>query len=132
MTREQKISHLKALYYLANADHIYSEIEARFIIAVARHLQIDLDELEDFSEKKPEIDIPEDEFTVYLLFHRLILLIMVDDEISNSEWTACKELGLDMGLPTEAITEIMDYVSSQGTEPRIARELLDIIRKHLR
>jgi DnaJ-domain-containing protein 1 len=129
-THQQKISHLKALYHLACADNVYSRAEAIFIRNVANRLGVDEKELENFDGSEPELELPDREYKIYALFHRLAIIIMIDNEVREQEKQYCFNLGIKMGLHPNAITEVLTLVEDGdvGTAPH---EVMDIFRKYL-
>lgn len=129
-TYNQKISHLRALYHLACADNIYSNAEAIYIRTVAQRLGVPQEELEKFDGSEPELELPDREYKVYSLFHRLVIMIMVDNQVTEEEKHYCFNLGVKMGLHPNAIEEIIQLVEDGdiGAGPN---EVMDIFRKYL-
>jgi hypothetical protein len=129
-TYQQKISHLKALYHLACADNVYSRAEAIYIRSVAERLGIDQEELGKFDGTEPDLDLPDREYKVYSLFHRLVIIIMVDNEVHEKEKQYCFNLGIKMGLHPNAVGEIIALVED-GDIGAAPNEVMDIFRKYL-
>jgi hypothetical protein len=129
-THQQKISHLKALYHLACADNVFSRAEAIYIRNVAKRLGIDETELEKFDGSEPELELPDREYKVYSLFHRLVIIIMVDNEVHEDEKRYCFNLGIKMGLHPNAVGEIIASVED-GEIGAAPSEVMDIFRKYL-
>lgn len=127
---QQKISHLKALYHLACADKQLSKPEAIFIRNVAEHLGISPAELETFDGSEPKLELPDREYKLYSLFHRLAIIIMIDSNASEKEKRYCFNLGIKMGLHPNAIAEILDYIISKGVMSALPEEILNIFRKY--
>jgi len=127
---EQKISHLKALYHLACADKTFTKVEAIYIKNVAERLGIGLKELENFDKEEPELDLPDREYKLYSLFHRLALIIMVDNEAKEIEKRYCFNLGIKMGLHPNAVGEIIEYASKHGSINTTPKEVISIFRKY--
>jgi DnaJ-domain-containing protein 1 len=129
-TYEQKISHLKALYHLACADNVFSKAEAIFIRNVAERLGIDPRELETFDAREPDLDLPDTEFKTQVLFHRLAIIIMIDNEVTEREKQYCTNLGIRMGLHPNAISEIIEIISIRGTMNVMPNEIIGIFKKY--
>jgi hypothetical protein len=129
-TLSQKISHLNALYHLASADHDITEVELVYIRNVAQRLGINLSEVK-LKTAEPELDLPNREYKVYGLFHRLALLIMVDNSSTEREQRYCFNLGIRMGLHPNAIQEIIDFVTTQGALNTTPKQVMTIFRKYL-
>jgi hypothetical protein len=128
---QQKISHLKVLYHLACADEILSEVEAVFIRNVATYLGVSDDELSNFDTAEPTLELPDREYKIYALFHRLAIVVMIDNELNEKERHYCFNLGVKMGLHPNAVGEIIDYVSSKGTFDALPAEVMGIFKKYL-
>ena len=129
-TYQQKISHLKALYHLACADNVYSRAEAIFISNVAKRLGVEEEELAKFDGSEPDLELPDREYKVYSLFHRLVIIIMVDNEVHATEKHYCFNLGVKMGLHPNAVSEIIALVED-GDIGAAPNEVMDIFRKYL-
>lgn len=127
----QKLSHLRALYHLAHADNELTKVEATYIRIVAEHLGVAIHELETFDGSEPELDLPGREFKLYPLFHRLAIIIMIDNEIHKDERHYCFNLGVKMGLHPNAIGEIIDYIGKHGAMNTMPEEIMKIFKKYL-
>jgi len=131
-THQQKISHLKALYHLAAADGILSKVEGIYIKNVAERLGVSLDELLSFDPKtEPTLALPDREYKIYALFHRLAIIIMIDNSIDERERRYCFTMGIKMGLHPNAIGEIIDHVIARGSMNVTPAEVMNIFRKYL-
>lgn len=128
---QQKISHLRALYHLACADKVLTDAEAVFIKNVAEHLGIPLEELSKLDPYEPSLELPNREYKNYILFHRLALIVMIDNALSERERQYCFNLGIKMGLHPNAVGEIIDYISSTGTSDSKASEVMAIFKRYL-
>lgn len=106
---EKKLSHLNDLIRLSRIDGDESHIESSFIDTVAERLGVDTEEVRKI--KSGEIDIkfstPMRENDVIDQYHRLILLMGIDKAIYHEEVQFCFELGIKMGLNTNAIGEVL-------------------------
>lgn len=128
---EQKISHLKALYHLACADNVLTKVEAVYIKNVAERLGIQSEELLNFEQGEPKLELPDREYKIYALFHRLAIIIMIDNTMSDRERHYCFNLGIRMGLHPNAIGEIIDHIETRGSMDVMPAEIMDIFRKYL-
>ncbi|HEY5747794.1 MAG TPA: hypothetical protein VIU12_17090 [Chryseolinea sp.] len=127
---QQKISHLKALYYLAAADDVLSKVEGIYIKNVAERLGVTLEELINFDPKiEPTLELPDKEYKIYALFHRLA--IMIDNTIDEREKHYCFTMGIKMGLHPNAVGEIIDHIIAKGSMNVTPAEVMDIFRKYL-
>jgi len=130
-THKQKVSHLKALYHLACADNVLTKVEAIYIKNVAERLGVNLEELKKFDPSEPLLELPDREYKIYSLFHRLAIIIMVDNVINENEKRYCFNLGIKMGLHPNAVGEIIDHVIAHGASGALPQEIMAIFRKYL-
>lgn len=130
-THQQKISHLKALYYLACIDNELSASETVYIFKVAEHLGVSREELKDFEKNEPELELPSREYKLYSMFHRLAIILMVDGMLKEPEHQFCFALGIKMGLHPNAVQEIIDLISTKGPMNALPSEIIAIFKKYL-
>lgn len=129
---QQKISHLKALYHLAAADGVLSKVEGIYIKNVAERLGVNLEELINFDPKiEPTLELPDREYKIYALFHRLAIIIMIDNTVDERERHYCFTLGIKMGLHPNAVGEIIDHIIAKGSMNVTPAEVMNIFRKYL-
>jgi len=127
----QKISHLKALYHLACADNEITKAESIYIRIVAERLGVKQEELEKFDASEPVLELPEKQYELYGLFHRLAIIIMIDNNIDENERRYCFNLGIKMGLHPNAIDEIIDHIQRHGTMASLPKDIIAIFKKYL-
>jgi hypothetical protein len=127
---KQKISHLKALYHLACADNVLTKAETIYIKKVAEHLGVGEHELSSFTGAEPDLELPDQEYKIYALFHRLAIVVMIDNELSEVERTYCFNLGVKMGLHPNAIGEIIDLIEVKGAIGTMPGEIIAIFKKY--
>ena len=104
----EKRSMLSELIALAQADHRMDEREYAFIITVAQSFGFDqktVDELIANPEKGTPLKTEVDRIAH---FHRLLLLMNVDDETHVIEIDAIRNFGLKMGIRAEAVEQILN------------------------
>ena len=130
-TYQQKLSHLKALYHLACIDNELSQAEATYIMNVAEKLGVDPEELVDFDGSEPDLELPDKQYKLYAVFHRLVMVIMIDNIASDVERKYCFDLGIKMGLHPNAVIEVIHYVVEHGPFNAVPTEILAIFRKYL-
>jgi len=130
-SHQQKISHLRALYHLACADKVLTDVEGEYIKNVAERLGIPLEELSKLDPYEPTLELPNREYKNYILFHRLALIVMIDNVLSERERQYCFNLGIKMGLHPNAVGEIIDYIASQGTIDSKSSEVMAIFKRYL-
>lgn len=129
-THQQKINHLKMLYHAANSDGVYSKGEVIFIRRVAENLGVDIKELENLDVKDFDLELPDREYLIYSLFHRLALIVLVDNEVNESERHFCLDMGVRMGLHPQSVNEILDYIIENGAFNASPESIIAIFKKY--
>ena len=130
-TYQQKLSHLKALYHLACVDNELTKGEATYIMNVAERLGVDPEELVDCDGSEPDLHLPDKQFKLYAVFHRLVMVIMIDNVANEIEKKYCFDLGIKMGLHPNAVIEVIQYVVAEGPFSAEPTKILAIFRKYL-
>ncbi len=112
MSKEEKRSILSQLIHLAKIDEHLKQSEYNFMLAIANQIGLSKDELDElFKNPAPIINLhPESQRIVQ--FHRLILLMNVDQNISDLEIEHIHKIGLKMGLNIQAINKTLDTMHS--------------------
>ena len=107
MNNDEKRSILSQLIHLAKIDNQIKESEYNFLLGVANQIGISKEELDDlFTSPAPYKSLhPESQRIVQ--FHRLILLMNVDRNISDIELEQIHKIGLKMGLNIQAINQTL-------------------------
>jgi hypothetical protein len=113
------------------ADDVLTKVELVYIKNVAEKLGVPLKELESFTADEPELELPDKEFKIYALFHRLAIIIMIDENASEKEKTYCFNLGVKMGLHPSAIREIIDHVVARGAFAAMPKDIMAIFKKYM-
>ncbi len=105
----EKLSHLNDLIQLSKIDGKESHVESTFINSIADRLGIEREELDNIKSgvKTIKFSTPKHENDVIDQYHRLIILMGIDKMIYKEEVQFCFELGIRMGLNTNAIMEVL-------------------------
>ncbi len=110
---KEKLSLLTELIKLARIDNEVREQEYHFLLTIAKSLQVRQEDFYQLFEKYIEFTPPASEFERILQFHRLVLLMNVDQETSDVEIDYLKDIGIRTGLSPKAtnqvLTEMYDY-----------------------
>lgn len=122
-SKEEKLSLLFDLIHLVRADHAVNEKEYRFIRTVARHMQVQEQELQMlFTSKRPRFVAPKTEPERILQFQRLLLLMNIDQSRNPREEAALKNAALRMGLnpvAVEKVLTVMDDYPDRIVPPKV-------------
>ena len=106
-SKEEKLSLLSEMLSFAQVDGEIKEEEYRFIVAVAAQLNVTKQELDNLQIQKVDKKVLQPETQRILHFQRLVLLMNVDNKISQKELHTIKDFGFKMGLRPEAINTVL-------------------------
>lgn len=107
-SKEEKLSLLFEMIEFAKCKDNIKPEEFQFIVAVAVQLKVKQEEVMEFLRKKPKVKVLKSEFQRILQFHRMLLLMNIDQDYSETEIFKIKNFGLHMGLRPEAINQILN------------------------
>lgn len=128
-TKQEKLSLLSDMVELAKSDKKIKEHELNFILAVANSLEITEQEVRSLIEKPAEKVIIKPESERILQFHRLVLVMNIDQQTSIHETTAIKNFGLRMGLPAEGIDEVFERMNDYPNKVMPPKDLIAVFTK---
>jgi hypothetical protein len=104
---KEKLSLLTELIKLARCDHKLREKEYNFIRIIAERLGVSQADFDSLFNQYIEFTPPISEFERILQFHRLVLLMNIDREVSDKELQMVRELGIRMGLNPLATEKVL-------------------------
>ncbi len=128
-TKEEKLSLLSEMIAFARADKKFKDDEYNFILAVASQLNVTREEVDQLVEKGADKKQLHPESQRILQFHRLVLLMNVDQEASPQEIHEIKEMGLHMGLRPEAIDSVLEKMHQYPNKVVPPQELIAIFSR---
>jgi len=128
-SKKEKLSLLSDMIKLAKSDKILKEREFSFILAVANSLQISENEVNELVEKPAEKVIFKTESERILHFHRLVLVMNIDERTSLAEITALKNFGLHLGLPSEAVDEVFTKMDNYPNKIIPPNDFIEIFKR---
>jgi hypothetical protein len=126
----EKLSLLTELIKLAQCDHHLREQEYIFLLSIAQSLHVSKEDFDSLFENNIEFTPPESEFERILQFHRLVLLMNIDQESSDSELDFLKDIGIRLGLSslaTERVLSSMDQYPDKVIPPE---KLIEIFKAY--
>lgn len=91
----------------ARVEKAVKETEYNFLLGVAKQLQIDKVTFDSLFDKKVEKIVPKTPTERILQFHRLVLLMNVDQVQTDLEISRLHNMGLGLGLPPSAIEQVL-------------------------
>ncbi len=127
---EEKRSLISEMIAFAKADKKIKEEEYQFIRIVAEQLQLSKEDVDALFDKQVDYVPVKPESQRILQFHRLVLLMNVDQEANQQELRKIKELGLKMGLRAEAIDTVLREMFNYENKVIPPGELINIFKRH--
>ncbi|TYP70439.1 TerB family tellurite resistance protein [Aquimarina intermedia] len=127
--KEEKLSLLSEMIHFAKVDGELKPIEYDFILAVASQLGITKDEVDQVSAHKVDSKVLTPESQRILQFHRLTLLMNVDNTASEEEIYRIKQIGFKMGLRMEAMDAVLKEMHNYPNKVIPPQELMAIFTR---
>ncbi|WP_026809507.1 hypothetical protein [Arenibacter latericius] len=129
-THKEKLSLLTEMISFAKADRAIKDSEYSFLVQVANHLGVDKETFDALFHKKVEQVVPRSESGRILQFHRLVLLMNIDQEQTVSEIERLHNIGLRFGLPQTAIDQVLKVMHDYPNKVVPPHVLIDIFKAH--
>ena len=112
INRVEKLSLLSEMIAFAQTDENIRSIEYKFLLGVAKQLEISQEDF-DYLFKYPVTYVHLKTHSERIVqFHRLVLLMNIDKDISRKELVKLHNFGLRMGLSHESINKVLDLMES--------------------
>ena len=130
--REEILSLLSEMITFVKSDHQIDQKEYNFIYAIAFQLGIPQEELNSLFDEGTYIryNPPKHETDRILQFHRLILLMNVDQEQHPDEIDRLYEFGVRMGLSPFAIGRVLKIMNNYEDKIVPPKVLMDIFKTY--
>lgn len=109
-TYQDKLSVLSELIEFAIIDFRIKDSEYDFLLSVANLLEVKKSSLDNLLKKRISIKPPVTELEKVVRFHRLLLLMNVDQEQHKKEIEQLHNIGLWMGLRPSAIGQVLEVM----------------------
>lgn len=127
-SHHEKLSLMSQLVKLARADKEVKESEYQFLQSIAFQLGIHEVDFKSLFEKYIDFVPPQLEFERIVQFHRLVLLMNVDQDTNEKEILTIKNLGMRMGLHPLAIAEVLDKMHTYPNKILPPEKLISIFK----
>ena len=112
INRVEKLSLLSEMIAFAQIDANIKSIEYKFLLGVAKQLEISQEDF-DYLFKYPVTYVHLKSHSERVVqFHRLVLLMNLEKEITTKELVKLHNFGLRMGLSHESINRVLDVMES--------------------
>ncbi|APY00853.1 hypothetical protein CLV86_1628 [Lacinutrix venerupis] len=126
--RVEKLSLLSEMIAFAKSDKSLKTIEYNFLLGVAKQLEISKDDF-NYLIKHPVNRMHLKSHSERIVqFHRLVLLMHIDDERTQEEIAKLYNYGLRMGLNHECITKVLYLMEGFPDRMVPADVLIDIFK----
>lgn len=126
LEKQEKLSLLVDLMKLANADKVIREAEYQFILNVAMQLGLTPADVTSIFKDTIEYKLPEGEVQRIVQFHRLVLLMNVDEDATYSEKELIREIAKRMGLRMEAVDTVLQEMYNYPNRVVPVQRLIEI------
>jgi hypothetical protein len=127
---KEKLSLLTELIKLARCDHQVREQEYEFLMSIARSLGVSLEDFDSLFEDYIDFTPPESEFERILQFHRLVLLMNIDQETSDSELDFLRNIGIRIGLNPGATDKVIVEMNQYPNKVIPPERLIEIFKEN--
>ncbi|MCL8006407.1 TerB family tellurite resistance protein [Gelidibacter japonicus] len=112
INRVEKLSLLSEMIAFAQTDTSIKTIEYKFLLGVAKQLEISQEDLVYLFEYPVSYVHLKSHSERIVQFHRLVLLMNLGQNITNKELVKLHNFGLRMGLSHESINRVLDLMES--------------------
>jgi uncharacterized tellurite resistance protein B-like protein len=120
---------LSDMIRLAMADDKIDQAEYNFISAIAARLGVTQEEVEDLFKSPLESGVFKTELERITQFHRLVLLMNVDQETHVAEVDTLRNYGLKMGIRPEAIEQVLNEMGNYENKVIPNERLIEIFSR---
>lgn len=129
-SQEEKLSILSEMIAFARVDHSLKPSEYGFLLEVANSLGVDRLTFEGLLlERSPKVTLRSQGERI-VQFHRLLLLMNIDREQHKKELDALFTIGLRMGLPPAAMSQVVEVMNRYPDKVVPPQVLIDIFKAH--
>lgn len=127
---QEKLSILSELIAFARVDYKIKEDEYDFLLSVANLMKVKKTSLDELLKNTAEISVPKTQIDRIVQFHRLLLMMNIDNEQHKKEIEKLHNIGLWMGLPPSAISQVLEVMHQYPNKAVPPKILLNIFRAH--
>ena len=127
---QEKMGLLSQLIELAKSDHHLSDKEKDFIHTLGKRMGLLENQIIELFQNPAPYSPVENEFDRILQFHRLVLLMNVDEHVSHQEMQETRIMGMKLGLHPEAIEEVLNRMFDYENNVIPPDDLMAIFLRH--
>ncbi len=114
---------------LAKADNIMHEREYDFILVIAQRIGVSKEKVDELISNPLKSHVFSTELQRITQFHRLLLLMNVDQETHIVEVNALRNYGLKLGIRPEAIEQILNEMGDHENKMIPSGRLVEIFKR---
>lgn len=129
-TEKEKLSILSEMIAFAKVNNEIKESEYDFLFSVAQQLEVKKVTFDGLFKQEVEHIIPKSQSERIVQFHRLVLLMNVDNQQELIEIKRIHDIGLNMGLPPGAIQQVLSIMHQYPNKIVPPDVLLSIFRAY--
>lgn len=129
-TEKEKLSILSEMILFAKVDNKLKQSEYDFLFSVAKDLQVSKKVFDSLFTSNVEHVIPKSQSARIVQFHRLVLLMNVDNHQNMREIKRIYDIGLKMGLPPGAIQQVLSIMHNYPNKIVPPEILIAIFKAH--
>jgi hypothetical protein len=129
-TEKEKLSILSEMIAFARVDNTIKQSEYDFLFNVAQQLGVSKAVFNSLFKNKAEHVIPKTQAERIVQFHRLVLLMNVDNQQDLIEIKRLHDMGLSMGLPPSAIAQVLSIMHKYPNKIVPPEVLINIFKAH--
>ena len=126
--RVEKLSLLSEMIAFAKADKDLKRIEYNFLLSIAKQLDVSREDFDYLIEHPVNYVNLKSHSERIVQFHRLVLLMHIDQERTQAEIVKLYNYGLRMGLNHESITKVLYLMEGFPNMMVPAEVLIDIFK----
>lgn len=129
-SQKEKLSILSEMISFAKVDNTVKQTEYDFLFNVAKQLGIRKSVFDSLFKTEAEHVIPKTQAERIVQFHRLVLLMNVDNKQDLIEIKRLHDMGLSMGLPPSAIEQVLSIMHKYPDKIVPPEVLINIFKVH--
>ncbi len=127
---EEKLNILSEMIAFARVDQSLKESEYQFLIRVASNLGVDKPTFDNLLKQKTTKPVLKTQAERIVQFHRLLLVMNIDEEQHEKEINSLHNMGLKMGLPPTGISQVLKVMHEYPNKIVPPEVLIDIFKAH--
>lgn len=125
---KEKLSLLSELIKLAKTDQNMRTAEFEFLYAIAKQLGVRDEDFKRLFDEYIEFTPPKNEMDRIVQFQRLVLMMNVDQKVTEDEIAHVRQIGIRMGLAPRATDEVLKSMKEHPNGMLPPEKLISIFK----